>query len=167
MEMQDYDFELEHIPSRDNIVADAFSRMLETAEDGTSTDDSSEPFLVRMLVSLVKYPPETMFLNCLEEAAYESELDAVFIDEILLESPSEFDDSSNTQVINPELSSPFIGGSGNSEGPRVRYEVLHDDRDKERALIPRSKWPTNYPPYRRKSMKSFLRCITARLGTEA
>ena len=91
----------------------------------------------------------------------------MFIDEIILESPSEFDDSSNMQVIDPELYGPFKGGSGNSEGPRVLHEVLHDDSDNVRALISRSKWPTNYPPYRRKSMKSFLRCITARLGTEA
>jgi len=150
MEMQDYDFELEHIPGRDNIVADAFSRMLETAEDDTLTNDSSEPFLVRMLVSLVDYPPETMFLTCLEEAAYDSELDDVFIDEILLESPSELDDSSHTQVFDPEFPGSSDVGSRNSEGPRVLREVLHDDGDNVRALIPRSKWPTNYPPLQAK-----------------
>ena len=67
MEMQDYDFELEHIPGRNNIVANAFSRMLEMAEDEELTNYSSEQFLVRRLVSLVEYPHETMFSTCLEE----------------------------------------------------------------------------------------------------
>ena len=78
MEMQDYAFSLEHIPGRNNIVADAFSRMLETYEDESSTDDLSEQYPVRVLVSLVEYPDENLFLNCLE-ADSEPELDEVFL----------------------------------------------------------------------------------------
>ena len=51
MELQDYDFELVHIPGRNNIVADAFSRMLET-DDGSSEDITDEEFPARIMTSL-------------------------------------------------------------------------------------------------------------------
>jgi len=58
MELQDYDFELLHIPGRENIVADAFSRMLEPENEGSDTEFAEE-LPARVLASLAPYFDQT------------------------------------------------------------------------------------------------------------
>jgi len=58
MELQDYDFELLHIPGRENIVADAFSRMLEP-ENQESDTEFAEELPARVLASLAPYFDQT------------------------------------------------------------------------------------------------------------
>ena len=58
MELQDYDFELLHIPGRENIVADAFSRMLEPGNEG-SDPEFAEELPARVLASLAPYFDQT------------------------------------------------------------------------------------------------------------
>ena len=148
MELQDYDFELFHIAGRDNIVADAFSRMLEP-DEGASNDESAEVLPARALASLAPYSTQvydpddwTPDFNDEDTLDFNSDESSFFDEDTLLSvenSMSELnvDSSSRVQHVNPDELVDHSSALAPSNPIR---------RPKPLVLRKRPEWASNQPP---------------------